>query len=146
MAEYEKKQKGSEEDRDERLAALVAQAVAQATVKVQERIAPLEKREASKVSVYNPTGGVRPKLNRTFIFAGAALSERFLTNDEIEALNTLPDNGQFHRGQWRLRTMERGDEKITFIDLPVKDVNQRMDLPRGVKAIVAEVHAEAAAK
>ena len=150
MADYDKKVKvqvddaESKDDFAARIAESVAKAVAQATVQVQERIAPVEKRSGTKVSFFNPEGiDPRPKLERAYIFCGAELKEKFLTNDEIAVLNKLKVPGDYHRGQWKVRVRNAGSDKETVVvELPVKDINQRMDLPRGLTAIVSEIIAD----
>lgn len=127
-----------------KIASSVAAAVAEATVKVQERIAPVESRHPSLASPFNPEGlKVRPRLARRYVFCGGDLHEGFLTNREIEALNRIAEPGEYHRGQWRVRVRrDDGGNETVFFELPVKEIDQRMELPNSMLAIINEIVAE----
>lgn len=147
----DKKQTSAAEKQDDfaaRIADSIAKAVADATVKVQERIHPIEARASSKVSSFNPEGMEhRPKLQRRYLFSGAELKEKFLTNDEIVALNKISKPGDYHRNQWHVRVRrDDSDRETVLIDLPVKSIDQRMELPNSLIAIVDAILAEHAAK
>lgn len=129
------------DDLTAKIASSVAAAVAEATVKVQERIAPIESRTPSLFSVYNPDGRkVRPKLRTRIIFAGGELREDTLTNDEIELVNKVRKPGRYHGGQWAVRIRkDDSDVETVFIDFPSRSVDQRMVLPNSFTGIVQEI-------
>ena len=114
------------------------------SVKVQERINPIESRHSSKESCFNPDGrAVRPKLRARFIYSGAEMSEKFLTNDEIELLNKVTEPGDFHRNRWHVRVRKDDSGKETvIIDFPTKSVDDRMELPHSMVAMINEILAE----
>ena len=134
------------DDLTAKIAASVAQAVAEATVKVQERIAPVEARSASRKSPFNPEGlEVRPKLGRKYIFAGGEMEPKFLTNKEIETLNKITKPGTYHNGRWHVRVRkDDGGSETVFIDLPVKSLDDRMAIPHSLMSILDEIIAEQA--
>lgn len=136
------------DDLTSKIAASVAQAVAQATVQVQERIAPTEARKPGRVSVFNPEGlEVRPKLGRRYIFCGGDMDEKFMTNREIDLCNKITEPGTFHKGKWHVRVRrDDGGNDTVFIDLPVKSIDQRMEIPNSLTAILNEIIEEQAAK
>lgn len=127
-----------------RIAESVAQAVASATVKVNETIRPNEQRKASKESVYNPEGSdVRPKLKNEYVFCGSRVSERQLTNEEIETFNLIETPGEYRGGRWKVRVRkDDGGRKSVFIDLPHKNIDDRMAVPSSLMAILNEILAE----
>lgn len=131
-------QKQSMEDFAKAIASSVAAAVAEATVKVQERIAPIQASKSSTVSSINPTGGERPKLSRRTFFCGAEQNVKYLTNEEIGLFNQLTRDGSYgQHGGWRVLTRKRGDKNIVFIDVPHKDINERMELPNSLVGILS---------
>jgi len=144
VADQKQTQQPSQEDFAAKIAASVAAAVADATVRVQERIAPIESRAAGLKSPFNPEGlKVRPKLERRYIFCGGEMSEEFLTNKEIELLNKINKPGEFNGGRWRVRLRRNdGGNDTIFIDLPVKELDQRMELPNTLTAILDQIIAE----
>jgi hypothetical protein len=125
---------------EERIATLVADAV----VKVQERIAPIESRHPSLVSPFNPEGlKVRPKLDNRYVFCGAPCEENVLTNEEIRALNTITEPGSYRSGRWQVLVRSEADGKKTvFINIPHKTIDERMNMPHSLLAIIAEIQAE----
>jgi hypothetical protein len=125
---------------EERIANIVADAV----VKVQERIQPTEKREASLVSPFNPEGlKVRPKLENRYIFCGAPCEENILTNEEVRSLNTITEPGTYRGGRWQVLVRQEMDGKKTiFINIPHKTIDERMDMPHSLLAIIAEIKKE----
>jgi hypothetical protein len=130
----------------ERIASSVAAAVSQATIQVQERISPLESRHSSKVSSFNPEGlKERPKLRARVIFGGGEMKEKFLTNDEIAALNSITEPGDYQGGRWHVRIRKDDSNKETImVDFPSKTIDDRMELPRSMKAIIDTILAEVA--
>ena len=130
----------------ERIANSVAEAVAKATIAVNERISPVEKRSPGLVSPYNPEGlAVRPKLTSRYIFCGAEMKEKFLTNEEITLLNQVTEPGQFNKGKWKVRVRkDDGDAKTVFIDVPSKSIDDRMSLPPSLKSLLQQIIAEQA--
>jgi hypothetical protein len=131
---------------NDRLAASIATAVADAVVKVQERINPIEDRKASLTSSLNPSGKPKPKLRRKVYFCGAELREKFSTPEEINALNAIDFTGDFHRKLWQVREANVGgsDTAALFINIPCKTIDQRMDLPNSLLAVLSEIQAERA--
>lgn len=147
MADEKKTAPVFTDDLTAKIAASVAQAVASATVQVQERIAPVESRKAGLRSPFNPEGlEVRPKLGRRYIFCGGDMEEKFLTNREIELVNKITKAGTYHNGKWHVRVRkDDGGNDTVFIDLPVKSLDDRMSIPHSLTVILEEIIAGQAA-
>lgn len=130
------------------IASAVAKAVAESTAAIQEKLHPTEKREPSLISPFNPDGRkVRPKLNARYIFCGAELRADQMTNDEIEVMNKISKAGDYHKNQWHVRVkLDDSGKHTILIDLPVKTLDQRMEMPNSLIAIVQEILAEEASK
>jgi hypothetical protein len=144
----EKQQIETRQDQDQALAAVIAGAVAKAVAETQaaldEKKGPPENKTGSLKSCYNPEGlKVRPKLAGKFYFCGAELDPNYLTNDEIRKLNTITFSGDFHKNQWHVRVRRDDDNTMLVrIDLPVKTLDQRMEIPNSLMAILDEIKAD----
>jgi hypothetical protein len=127
------------------MAEVIATAVADAVAKANAAVRPVEHFRSSKVSAYNPTGGVRPKLTRNIVFCSAEEREEKLTNEEIELYNQIKP-GRYNKRKWEV--IERAsdnpsDPSLLEIRIPVSDINARMELPgEGLKAILRQMIAE----
>lgn len=132
------------------IASAVAKAVAETTAALQAKQSPPENRFPISRDSKNPEGLAdkdRPKLRCRYFFCGAELEEKSMTNAEIRKVNEITVPGQYHKGQWRVRTRLDDDGVPTFfIDLPVKTLDQRMEIPRGLIAIIDEILAEEASR
>lgn len=128
------------------IAAAVAKAVAETTAALQAKQSPPENKFPISRDSKNPEGLAdkdRPKLRCRYFFCGAELRAQDMTNAEIRKVNEITVAGVYHKGQWRVRTRLDDDGVPTFfIDLPVKTIDQRMDIPRGLIAIIDEILAE----
>jgi hypothetical protein len=132
---------------EERFATAIANAVAQATVQVNERINPHEVRFPKPHSAFNPEGlTVRPTLTRKCYFAGGEMKQKTLKNSEILLLNQITRPGAYNGGKWRviIRTDSGGQDRL-FIELPTKSIDDRMALPRSLTEVLNQILSEQAA-
>jgi hypothetical protein len=125
----------------------LAKAVATATVTAQRELRaeerPIEIARSSRVSAYNPTGGPRPSLKRTTVFCGAEQSGDSLTNEEIELFNRL-QAGRYNLGKWQVLVREDGmAETYVEVKLPTATLDQRMEMPASLVAILSKIVHEA---
>lgn len=131
-------------------AEVLAEAIARATVKAtrewQAEERPIEIRNPPKKSVYNPSGGVRPAMRCPVVFCGAPQDPAVLTNEEIELLNQVVA-GRYNKGKWQVIVRDDGmgvEQEHKEIRLPVSTLEQRMELPHSMVAILKQILAEAA--
>jgi hypothetical protein len=124
----------------------LARAIAKATLEVQQATNPIENRNPPKTSVFNPSGGPRPRLKRETIFCGAPQEEGNLKNEEIELLNQV-EPGFYHQGKWEVRRTVTGTGKETIdIRLPVAEVDDRMEIPHTLTLTIQEILREGVAR
>lgn len=116
-------------------------AIAEATIEIQNRHRLLEVPNPPKKSVFNPTGGPRPKLARRVYFCGHVEEEGSLTNEEIELYNKVRP-GEYNGGQWKVTSRKNGAVEEIFIALPVADPDQRMALPHKLSLILQQIVSE----
>ena len=149
------KQIESRQDQDAALAAVIAGAVAKAVAETQaaldEKKGPPENKFPVSKDYRNPEGlKVRPKLYAKFYFCGAELSADTMTNAEIAKLNQIKFPGDYHKNQWHVRMRRDDSDHVEVrIDLPVKTLDQRMDIPNSLVKIIDEIleeHADQQAK
>ena len=99
-------------------------------------------------SAFNPEGlAVRPTLNyvnsdgarvpRATFFVGARMDEDTLTNDEIEAFNSITHDCTAKQGRWVAEVRQNGKTQELHIMVPHKEISDRMDLPNHEGALVA---------
>jgi hypothetical protein len=130
------------------LADKIAQAVAQATLSVQQRVRPIENLNPPVVTWNNPTGRTdRPKLRRETYFCGAAQTETQLSDQEIELFNQIAVPGRYHNRRWEVTIRDAGgSDEVLEIRVPVQGVDDKAALPHSLTALLREILDEAAAK
>jgi hypothetical protein len=135
--------------RDDQLAAVIAKSVAQATaeavVKVQERTQAHENKNPPRDSWNETPGVLRPTLSRRTVFCGAEQKERQLLTEEILLFNQLQP-GRYHNRRWEVIERDEGsDGKAIEVRIPVATVDDRMSLPSLVE-ILKEIVQEGKAR
>jgi hypothetical protein len=92
------------------------------------------------VSAFNPDGlAVRPTLGyraedgswkpRPTFFVGSRLTEDMLTNEEIEAYNSITEDHSSRNGQWTAEVRQNGKTQELWIKVPYFEPSDRMNLP-----------------
>lgn len=99
-------------------------------------------------SAFNPEGiAVRPTLGyraedgtwkpRASFFVGARLDEDTMTNDEIEAFNSITSDCTAREGRWTAEVRQNGKSQELHVMVPHKEISERMDLPNHEGALVS---------
>lgn len=129
----------------EQIIAEVATAVAQAVVDAQLKTGKVIEQNHGGLMWNETPGKVRPTLKRKTVFCNSVQSERQLSDTEIELFNQLSP-GRYHNRQWEVIVREEGNDSWMEIRIPVSTIEQRMDLPNSLVAILKEMIDEAKAR
>lgn len=87
------------------------------------------------VSVFNPDGSrAKPRLTRETHWVGTRVHEEELLPREVELFNALQP-GTYHGGKWLVKVVEN---KL-FVWFPNKSMDERMDLPSSMVAMLSEM-------
>jgi len=108
-----------------------------------------ENQTAPEISVFSyPEGDTaRPKprfvdpegRERETYFCDARQREEQLTPAEIDAFNAIQDDCECRGGSWKARVHGDGKRTILRVNVPCKDTDARMDLPKSLTAILFEL-------
>lgn len=126
----------------------LANAIVKATREARAEERTIEVRNPPRKSVFNPTGGPRPKLKCPTVFCGSHQDETALTNEEIELFNQV-EPGRYHSGKWQCIVRDDGmgeTQEYKEIRIPIATIDDRMTLPPSLVAILREMLAERAPK
>lgn len=108
-----------------------------------DRSAPKENPNYNEVSPFTYPEGERvrpkPKLARPTFFAGARCRDEDLTPAEIDAFNSITQTRLSREGTWKAEIRQNGSAQELWIDVPVKTLDDRMNLP-SLAAILLELH------
>lgn len=95
---------------------------------VQKAMKP-ENATAPNVSAFNPAGGAKVSLKRKTYFVGAKMTDDLLTPLEIELFNRFEGSRSARNGKWIARVVQNGDTSELHINVPHKEIDDRMNLP-----------------
>jgi hypothetical protein len=95
---------------------------------VQKAMKP-ENATAPNVSAFNPTGDAKVPLKRKTYFVGAKMTDDILTPLEIELFNRFDTSRTARNGKWTARIRENGDTQELHVNVPHKEIDDRMNLP-----------------
>lgn len=108
-----------------------------------------ENQRSPEISVFSyPEGDVaRPKpkfvdpegRERETYFCDARQREEQLTPAEIEAFNAITDDCEARNGAWKATIHGDGKRTILRVNVPCKDMDARMELPKSLTAILFEL-------
>lgn len=138
-------------DRDDVLAAKIAEAVAaataRATLEVQGKFQRLESPVPSRIAWNNPTGRAdRPRLKRKTVIFGGIQEELMLDDEEIELFNKVQP-GRYNNRRWEVIERQDGPEDVWLeIRIPCNSRDERMALPGSLKEILRLMIEERKAK
>lgn len=126
-------------DRDDALVGKIADAVADATMKVHERLNPLRENARPFTGRWNETEGkARPVLKHRTFFCGSPQDPRQLKDEEIELYNQLKP-GRYHSRKWEVIQRQDGDESLLEVRLPIASKDDLYELPNSLVAILSEI-------
>ena len=94
-----------------------------------------------------PEGDVarpKPKLNMDTFFCGVRIRENELTPAEIDLYNMLMVSKTSRNGKWSCDVQQVGNKKRRLINVPVKTLDNRSDLPSSLSLILMEFATEGA--
>jgi hypothetical protein len=95
------------------------------------------------ISALNPLGErdhPRPALTRKTYWVGIPLDEDELDGEEITLLNKFTHTKEAHNGLWKAEIRRNGSAEELWITFPSHSIDDRMDLPRSMKLMLAEIH------
>lgn len=95
---------------------------------VQKAMKP-ENATAPNVSAFNPTGAAKVSLKRKTYFVGAKMTDEMLTPLEIELFNRFDSSKTAKGGKWTARVIQNGDSQELHVQVPHKEIDDRMNLP-----------------
>lgn len=126
----------------EQIISEVATAVAQAVVDAQLKTGKVVEQNTGGLQWNETPGKVRPTFKRKTVFCNSVQTERQCSDTEIELFNQLTP-GRYHNRQWEVIIREDGNDSWMEVRLPVSTIEQRMDIPNSLVAILQEMIAEA---
>ena len=134
-----------------RMAETVGQAVATTIAQHDEKIRPFEVTRTSGRSAFNPRAGEagykKPSLTRDTYFCGHQEDPKRLTPEEVALYNKITRPGRYHNRRWEV--ILTGDDqdpeakRVLDIRIPCKEINDRMEMPNSLVAILKEIIEEA---
>ncbi len=120
------------------IATAVSASTAKAILEDGAKQRTIERTTPDRTSAYNPEGkDVMPKLSRASMFCGAVQNERFMKEEEILLFNQIKP-GRYNGRKWEvIEHKPSPDETAIEIRIPVKEIQDRIELAMTAPSLVA---------
>lgn len=105
-----------------------------------QQSAPAENRNYNEIGPFTHPEGERvrpkPRLSRPTFFAGARQNDETLTPLEIDLFNKIDGTRVTRNGLWKAEVRQNGSAQELWIDVPVKTLDDRINLPSLVSVLL----------
>jgi uncharacterized coiled-coil protein SlyX len=105
-----------------------------------QQSAPAENKNYNEVGPFTYPEGERvrpkPRLSRPTFFGGARQSDEMLTPLEVDLFNKIDSTRVSRGGTWKAEVRQNGSAQELWIDVPVKTLDDRINLPSLVAVLL----------